>query len=108
MSRRIASVRRRDVEHAFGVAVAQSMPFLVGYKADGDLSYMPRNAERGVHLIAIDRKAQRTAVEGLTLARLEIRYVSVLMRQPKGTYKYESRRKESTLEENPLALPAAG
>ena len=88
--------------------LVSSMPFLIGYKPDGDLSYLSRNAARSVDLIAIDPQARRTAVSGLTLARLEIRYVSVLMRQPNGTYKYESRRKETTLDEAPLALQPAG
>lgn len=85
-----------------------SMKYLVGYKADGDLGYLRRNAPRTVHLIAIDPQAKQTAVEGLKLARIEVRYVSVLMRQPNGTYKYESRRKESTLGETALAIGAAG
>src|SRR5690606_28627466 len=53
-------------------------------------------------------KAQRTAVSGLKLQRLETKYVSVLMRQPSGIYKYESRRKESVVSEQPLELPASG
>ena len=71
------------------------------------MSYLSRNGARArVNLIAIDPQAQRTAVDGLTLGALETRYVSVLMRQPNGTYKYESRRKEVVLEETPLAIPA--
>ncbi|HEY4368220.1 MAG TPA: alpha-2-macroglobulin [Steroidobacteraceae bacterium] len=88
--------------------LVSSMPYLVGYKADGELGYLKRGAPRNVDLIAIDPQAHRTKVEGLKLARLEIRYVSVLMRQPNGTYKYESRRKESTLEETPLAIADTG
>jgi len=61
-----------------------------------------------VNLLAIDPQAKATAVQGLKLARLEVRYVSVLMRQPNGTYKYESRRKESAIDESELALPASG
>lgn len=88
--------------------LVSSMPYLVGYKADGELGYLPRDGARTVHLIAIDPQAQRTQVEGLTLARLETRYVSVLMRQPNGTYKYESRRKETPLEATPLTISATG
>src|SRR5262249_32308846 len=84
------------------------MPYLVGYKADGDLGYLKRGAPRMVDLIAIDPQAKRTKVESLKLQRLEIRYVSVLMRQPNGTYKYESRRKESTIDEKALAIAATG
>lgn len=88
--------------------LVSSMPFLVGYKADGDLQYLPRGGKRAVHFIAIDPQARATAVDKLVLARLEARYVSVLMRQQNGTYKYESRRKETALDERPLAIAADG
>lgn len=88
--------------------LVSNMPFLVGYKADGELDYLPRDSERTVHLIAIDPKAQRTEVKDLVLTRLETRYVSVLMRQANGTYKYESRRKETSLGDTPLTIPAVG
>lgn len=88
--------------------LVSSMPYLVGYKPDGELGYLSRNGERTVHLIAIDPKAQRTEVGGLVLSRLETRFVSVLMRQPNGTYKYESRRKETSLGDTPLTIPATG
>jgi uncharacterized protein YfaS (alpha-2-macroglobulin family) len=88
--------------------LVSSMPFLIGYKPDGALDYIARDSDRSVDLIAIDPRAQRTAVDGLKLARLESRFVSVLMRQPNGTYKYESRRKDTALEETALSLPASG
>jgi uncharacterized protein YfaS (alpha-2-macroglobulin family) len=88
--------------------LVSNLPYLIGYKADGSLDYLNRDSKRAVHLIAIDPKAQRTAVSGLKLQRLETKYVSVLMRQPSGIYKYESRRKESVVSEQPLELPASG
>ncbi len=39
--------------------LVSSMPFLIGYKADGDLEYLSRGGARSVHLIAIDPQAQR-------------------------------------------------
>ena len=88
--------------------LVSSMPFLIGYKADGDLQYLSRGGARNVHLVAINPQARAAAVDKLVLARLETRYVSVLMRQQNGTYKYESRRKETTLEERPLAIAVNG
>ncbi|MBB6093303.1 hypothetical protein HNQ60_002181 [Povalibacter uvarum] len=88
--------------------LVSSMKYLVGYKADGDLAYLKLNAPRNVRLLAIDPQAQQTAVENLKLSRIEIRYVSVLMRQPNGTYKYESRRKESVISETALAIGRDG
>ncbi len=88
--------------------LVSSMPYLVGYKPDGALGYLSRGAARSVHLLAIDPQVRPRAVEGLTLSRVEIRYVSVLMRQPSGVYKYESRRKEIALDRRALAIPANG
>ncbi|HQS59511.1 MAG: hypothetical protein B7Y56_10285 [Gallionellales bacterium 35-53-114] len=88
--------------------LVSSMPYLVGWKADGDLSYVAREAERVVDLIAVDSKAQRIAVKDLTLVQIERKYVSVLTRQSNGTFRYESRPKEVQLSEKPFALVAKG
>ncbi|MET0659394.1 MAG: alpha-2-macroglobulin [Steroidobacteraceae bacterium] len=88
--------------------LVSNLPYLIGYKADGDLDYLSRDSKRAVQLIAIDPQAQRTAVKGLKLQRVEIKYVSVLMRQPSGVYKYESRRKESVIAEESIDLAATG
>jgi uncharacterized protein YfaS (alpha-2-macroglobulin family) len=93
---------------AEAAALVSELPYLVGFKADGGLDYVARAARRTVSLIAIDPKAQQAAVGGLTLQLVERKFVSVLTRQANDTYKYESRKKEVTLKESPLALPAAG
>src|SRR5215510_2528684 len=89
-------------------ALVSELPFLIGYKADGALDYVTRNARRGVSVIAIDPGAKKTAVGGLTLQHVERTWVSVLTRQANDTYKYESRLKEVTLGEKPLEIPASG
>lgn len=88
--------------------LVSNMKYLVGYKPDGDLTYLKRGAPRNVRFIAIDPQAQQTAADNLKLVRIETRYVSVLMRQTNGTYKYESRRKESVLSEAPLSIARDG
>ncbi len=83
-------------------------PYLVGYKADGDLGYVARAAKRSVDIIAIDPKAQRTGVDNLTISQIERRYVSVLTRQESGLYKYESKRKEIVVSTQPFSIAAKG
>ncbi len=85
--------------------LVSSLPFLVGWKADGRLDYITRGTPRSVELLAVDPRLTRIAAEGLTLKRLERRYVSVLLKQDSGVYKYESRLKEIPLNEQSLALP---
>ena len=88
--------------------LVSNMPYLIGWKADGDLGYVSRDGQRAVQLIAIDPSAHKKDVANLRIARLEVRYVSTLIRQNNGTYQYESRRKEVPLDERDGNLPAAG
>ncbi len=93
---------------ADAAALVSELPFLVGFKSDGDLEYLSRDAKRIVSWIAIDPSARKTAAGGLALKRVESKFVSVLTKQNNGTYQYESRKKEVMLSEIPLAIPAAG
>jgi uncharacterized protein YfaS (alpha-2-macroglobulin family) len=88
--------------------VVSDLPYLIGYKADGALDFVARNAKRSVELIAVDPNLQKTAAEHLTLELIERKALSVLIRQPDGSYRYESRIKENPLSKTPLALPQEG
>jgi uncharacterized protein YfaS (alpha-2-macroglobulin family) len=83
-------------------------PYLVGLKATDSLGYVSRNAKREIQLIAIDSQARKVAVPDLKLVRLEHKVLSVLVKQSNGLYRYESRSKDVTLDEQDLKLPAAG
>jgi len=89
-------------------SLVSDRPFLVGYKADGDLGYVNKGSVRNVSFIAIDPKAKKAAESGLKLVRIERRVVSVLTKQPSGLLKYESRPKESVLGEEAFTIPATG
>ena len=88
--------------------LVSELPWLVGFKPDGDMGYVSRGSKRAVNLIAIDPKAKKIAVGDLKLELIERRYVSVLLKQPNGTYKYESRARENPVKESVLSIPAAG
>ena len=97
----------RSVTAEAGVVVS-NQPFLVGYKPDGDLRYLHKDAERNLALIAVGPDGKPLAVRGLRLARLRVNYVSVLARQFDGTYQYQSVEREIPVSDAPLSLPAAG
>ena len=97
----------RSVAAEASVLVSE-LPFLVGVKNDGDLAFVARGSKRVSQLITIDPQAKPRPTAGLTLQRVERKVVSVLMRQANDTYKYESRKKEAVLGEQPLVVPAAG
>jgi alpha-2-macroglobulin len=93
---------------ADAATLVSELPFLVGFKADGDLDYLSRGGKRTVSWIAIDPDAKKTSATGLTLKRVETKFVSVLIKQSNGTYQYESRKKDITLSESPLTIPLGG
>jgi uncharacterized protein YfaS (alpha-2-macroglobulin family) len=85
--------------------LVSNLPFLVGWKADGRLDFVSRGGARAVDLVAIDQKLAPVSAPGLKLKRLERRYVSVLLKQDSGIYKYESRLKEIPIDEQDLPIP---
>ena len=89
-------------------AMVSELPFLIGFKPDGDLAYVSRGSKRLVNLLAIDPKAKKTAVKDLKQELIERRFVSVLVKQPNGTYKYESKPKEIQVKESALSIPVGG
>ncbi|KWN65285.1 MG2 domain-containing protein [Burkholderia ubonensis] len=82
--------------------------WLVGYRSVDDLGYVKRGSPRTVRLVAIDPRAKAIDLKDLRAQLVEQRYVSVLTKQDSGAYKYDSRLKEVPVDEQPLALPAAG
>jgi uncharacterized protein YfaS (alpha-2-macroglobulin family) len=84
------------------------LQYLVGYKTDGDLSYVSKGQKRAVDLVAIGPSASRVAQSGIRAQLLERRYLSVLTKQYNGTYKYESIKKEVPLTDKHISIPESG
>lgn len=78
--------------------------YLVGSKVDGRLDYIKKDSTRIINLIAIDANLNQIPLTDLTLVKLERKYLSVLVKQPSGVYKYESKAKEVLLSETPFAI----
>ncbi len=84
------------------------LSYLVGYKPDGDLTYIHKGSSRSVELIAIDPSLKKTGVKGLKAQIIEERYVSVLTKQSSGVYKYQSVKREITVSTTDLELSEQG
>jgi uncharacterized protein YfaS (alpha-2-macroglobulin family) len=89
-------------------ALVSDRPFLLGYKSDGDLSYVNRNSVRYLNLLAVNPKLKPVASGKLRLVRLEHKVLSVLTLQSNGLYKYESKTSERDLNEVPIDIAANG
>ncbi len=82
--------------------------YLVGVKVQDALEYVSKGAVRKSRWLAVGPDLQPMVAEGLSLALIEYRYVSVLVKQANGTYKYESRRKEVLRATTPTTVPKEG
>ncbi len=84
------------------------LPYLIGWKTDGDLHYVGKGSERSVQLVAVGPQATKVAANGLRALVLERKYLSVLTKQWNGTYKYVSVKKEIPVSDKQLSIPEAG
>ena len=109
-----AAILTEAFEREGGRSVRQAITCLVsphesviGWKADGNLGYIAKDAGRAVNLVAIGRDLKPLAIPDLRRRLVEIRQVAVLTKLDNGNYAYVSTRKERTGAEEPLALPAS-
>jgi uncharacterized protein YfaS (alpha-2-macroglobulin family) len=89
-------------------ALLSPLASLVGYKADGDLGYLHKDAQRKLSFIAIDRRLQPIALDHLRLRLIQRQNVSTLVRQENGTYQYQSVVKEKLVDESDYAVAKEG
>ncbi len=84
------------------------LPYVVGWKSDGNLRAIQAGADRAIRFIALDRNAQPMALGPLTLRVIEKTYVSVLTRQDNGNYKYDSVERERIARTESVQIGADG
>ncbi|MFV0626666.1 MAG: alpha-2-macroglobulin [Alphaproteobacteria bacterium] len=89
-------------------ALVSPATYIVGYKGDGALYNISKNAERSINFIAIDNNLNKIAKEDLSLKLVQIKYVPSLVEMPNGTYKYMQIEKEDVLNTSKISIPATG
>ncbi len=75
-------------------ALVSALPYVVGYKSDGDLRYINASTPRAVDLLAVDPQLKKIPLENVTLNVIAQEYVSVVTKKENGSYGYESVLKE--------------
>lgn len=71
-------------------ALVSPLAYFVGYKADGDLSYIKQNTQRSVNFIAVNPSLTKQNLSDLKLQVFSQRPVSTLVKKDDGTYQYQS------------------
>jgi len=109
----IFSVEGQEKQGGRGVAsestlVVSPLEWILGWKADGRLDYIPKGMARSLQLLAINPMQKPVAVPGLKYAVDEVRFLSVLTKKEDGSYQYQSVRKKYRVSSGTLDVPAAG
>ena len=84
------------------------LPYLVGYRADGDMKYISKGSDRFVNIVGVGPQLNKMKVPGLKLRIVESKYVSALIQQPDRTYKYQSVEKETQVSKADFTIPEKG
>ncbi|MCW8407484.1 alpha-2-macroglobulin [Legionella sp. PATHC035] len=66
------------------------LPYFIGYKPDGDLSFIKQNSDRSVNYIAINPGLDKQAVSDLKIQLVSLHPVTTLVKKTDGTYQYQS------------------
>jgi uncharacterized protein YfaS (alpha-2-macroglobulin family) len=89
-------------------ALVSALPYVVGYKSDGDLRYINATTPRAVDLLAVDPQLQKIPLANVTLNVIAQEYVSVVTKKENGSYGYESVLKERVAKTEKIAISADG
>jgi len=93
---------------AQNTAIVAAVPYLVGVKPDGDLSFVRRATRRSAHWLAVNQQLAPVAAPQLTLEWVQRKFLSVLTQQPDRTYAYVSRLKETVRDSRPVQIAVGG
>ncbi len=88
--------------------LVSALPYVVGYKSDGNLNYINANTPRTVDLLAVDPQLKRIAIENVTLDVVAQENVSVVAKKDNGSYGYESVLKERVTKSDKINIGPDG
>ena len=89
-------------------AMISSLPYVIGFKPDGDLSYIQADTPHAIQWIALNPGLEKIAAENLECRLIERTYISVLTKEENGNYAYESVLKEKVIRTEAVTIPAEG
>lgn len=94
--------------YAYDGAKVSPYKYLLGYKTVSKLSYLNKDAVAEIDLIAADNNLVSLDLKNLKAKVLLIQYISSLVKQSNGVYKYQTVTKETLISEEELSVFAKG
>lgn len=93
---------------AVSTAWLSPLPVLVAVKADGELRYLKRQQTRKLEFIAVNNSLSQVELNDISLKLIEKRPLSSLVKQPDGTFAYQSIVQDIELSSSAFAIDANG
>lgn len=84
------------------------LPYFVGYKKDGDLSFIKQNTNRSINYVAINPQLTKEEVNDLKIQLISLHPISTLVKKSDGTYQYQSVIQSSEISTKPFAIKENG
>ncbi len=84
------------------------LDYVIGYKADGRLDFISRGNPRKMTFVAVNNNLESISLDNVTLKTEEIKYISTLVKQGNGLYKYQSVRKVIPVSEQKISIQKGG
>ncbi|KTD01362.1 alpha-2-macroglobulin [Fluoribacter gormanii] len=84
------------------------LPYFVGYKPDGDLSFIKQNSTRSVNYIAINPQLNKEEIKDLKMQLVSLHPVTTLVKKADGTYQYQSVIQSTVVSTTPFNISAQG
>ena len=89
-------------------ARASNAKYLLGWRANGDLGYINRNASRMVNIVAVDHTATPTTANGLTMRVIQRENQTTLVKDYSNTYKYQTTTRNKIISQRQIDIPSNG
>ena len=84
------------------------LPYFVGYKPDGDLSFIKQNSARAINYIAVNPELNTNEVKDLRIQLVSLHPVTTLVKKDDGTYQYQSIIQSSIVSTTPFTIEKQG
>ncbi|MCP3869719.1 MAG: alpha-2-macroglobulin family protein [Gammaproteobacteria bacterium] len=88
--------------------LVSSLSRLIGYKTESDLDYLNKDSQQQVAFISIDPELSPVASDDLRIRLIEKQFVSTLVKQSDGTYRFQSVEQRKQHYEQPFHIPESG
>jgi uncharacterized protein YfaS (alpha-2-macroglobulin family) len=71
-------------------ALISPLPYFVGYKPDGDLTFIKQNSLRTINYLGVNPQLETEEIKGLKIQLISMHPVTTLVKKADGTYQYQS------------------